>query len=38
VGLKGLHRAIDEADQAAATAALILAASNNHQPESVHAF
>jgi hypothetical protein len=38
VGLKGLHRAIDEADQAAATASLILATSNNQQPEPVHAF
>jgi hypothetical protein len=38
VGLKGLHRAIDEADQAAATAALMLAAPGNHQPEPAHAF
>jgi hypothetical protein len=38
VGLKGLHRAIDEADQAATTAALMLAAPCNHQPEHAHAF
>jgi hypothetical protein len=38
IGLKGLHRAIDEADQAAATAAIMLAAASNKQAEPVHSF
>jgi hypothetical protein len=38
VGLKGLHRAIDEADQAAATAAMLLATSSINGALPAHAF